>query len=153
MDRLLSLSQAARMAGVRRRDLQEKVQQGELSVFEGSIRMSELERAYPGLDPDASAMLEKVDRIKRSALTKYQAHSLPDSEALAAQNQRLRLALEEARHQLAGHRALARELEERLLGLQEACDRRQSVLLGSLITWFQHQLARKALRPRPTSRR
>ena len=143
MDRLLSLSQAARMAGVRRRDLQAKVQQGELSVFEGSIRLSELTRAFPGLEPEDSAMLERVDRIKRSALTKYQPHSLPDSEALASENQRLRLALEETRTQLDGYRALARELERRLMGLQDACDRRQSVLLGSVISWFQHQMARR----------
>ena len=55
MDRLLSLSQAARMVGVPRRVLQQYIQDGHLTAFEGQIRMSELHKAFPDADSDESS--------------------------------------------------------------------------------------------------
>ena len=46
MDRLLSVSQAARMVGIPRRLLQQHIQEGRINAFEGHIRMSELHKAY-----------------------------------------------------------------------------------------------------------
>ena len=91
MDRLLSLSQAARMVGVPRRLLQQHIQEGRINAFEGHIRMSELHKAYPEADSDRSGMLEKVNRIREAALFKSTRDGRPDPEHLATELQRTRV--------------------------------------------------------------
>ena len=69
-DRLLSLSQAARMAGVTRKILQQHISCGDLSTFEGYVRMSDLRTVYPEVSGDRSGMIEKVRRIQDAAALK-----------------------------------------------------------------------------------
>ena len=140
MDHLLSLSQAARMVGVRRKTLQNLVQDGRLSVFEGSIRISELLKEFPDASPEGSAMVDKMQRIQDGALFKFQHDSLTDAESLAAEGHRLRLELRDARAELAENKALTLELQGRLYGMQEQCDKRQGMLLGALITWLAQRM-------------
>lgn len=140
MDRLLSLSQAARMVGVTRKVLQQQIQEGLLTTFEGQIRMSELLKAYPETEPDRSGMVEKVRRIREAAVAKGPGQSKPNAERLAAEVHRLRVDLAMARDQLASYQDLAAETRDRLLELQERCDRRQAMLLGTLIGWYMHQV-------------
>ena len=140
MDRLLSLSQAARMVGVTRKVLQQQIQEGLLTTFEGQIRMSELLKAYPETEPDRSGMVEKVRRIREAAVAKGPGQSKPNAERLAAEVHRLRVDLAMARDQLASYQELAAETRDRLLELQERCDRRQAMLLGTLIGWYMHQV-------------
>ena len=139
MDPLLSLSQAARMVGVRRSILQRHIEQGDLRTFEGALRMSELLKVFPEVDADRSGMLEKVRRIQDGALFKPSVETLADAETLAAEAHRLRLELGKTRLELERHRRLTEELKEHLYAMQEQCDRNQRALLGTLITW----LARK----------
>ena len=140
MDRLLSVSQAARMVGVPRRLIQQHIQQGRLSVFEGSIRMSELLKAYPEADSDRSGMVEKVRRIREAAVYKSTRDARPDPEHLATELQRTRVELARAEEELDSYRRLAAETETRLLELQERCDARQAMMLGTLVGWFMNQL-------------
>jgi hypothetical protein len=140
MDRLLSLSQAARMVGVPRRLLQQHIQEGLLSAFEGHIRMSELHKAYPQADQDRSGMLEKVSRIREAAVFKATRDVRPDPEHLATELQRTRVEVGRLQEQLDGYRRLAAETEHRLLDLQERCDERQAMMLGTLVGWFMNQL-------------
>jgi hypothetical protein len=42
--------------------------------------------------------------------------------------------------ELDGYRQLASETEQRLLDLQERCDERQAMMLGTLVGWFMNQL-------------
>jgi hypothetical protein len=140
MDRLLSVSQAARMVGVPRRLIQQHIQQGRLSTFEGHIRMSELQKAYPEADSDTSGMVEKVRRIREAAAFKATRDVRPDPEHLATELQRTRVELVRAEEELAGYRKLVAETEERLLELQERCDARQAMMLGTLVGWFMNQL-------------
>ena len=69
-DRLLSLSQAARMAGVSRKILQKHISCGDLSTFEGYVRMSDLRMIYSEVSGDRSGMIEKVRRIQDAAVLK-----------------------------------------------------------------------------------
>jgi CDP-4-dehydro-6-deoxyglucose reductase len=143
MDRLLSLSQAARMVGVRRKTLQKLVQQRRLSVFEGSIRMSELLKEFPDVERDRSGMLERVQRFQDGALFKFLPDSDQDLEKLGAEMHRMRLELAEAREEIAAYRELTCELKDRLYDLQEQCDKRQGMVLGALITWLAHRMSQR----------
>ena len=142
MDRLLSLSQAARMVGVTRRVLQQQIQEGRLTTFEGNIRMSELLKEYPEVQvkADHSGMVEKVRRIREAAVAKGVSDTRMDPERLAVEVHRLKIELGLARDQLAGYRQLAAETSDRLLELQERCDKRQAMMLGTVIGWYMHQV-------------
>ena len=140
MDRLLSVSQAARMVGVPRRLLQQHIQEGKINAFEGHIRMSELHKAYPQADSDRSGMLEKVNRIREAAVFKTTRDFTPDVDQLSTELQRARVEIVRLRDELDGYRELTAETEERLLKLQENCDARQAVMLGTLVGWFMNQL-------------
>jgi CDP-4-dehydro-6-deoxyglucose reductase len=140
MDRLLSVSQAARMVGVPRRLLQQHIQEGKINAFEGHIRMSELHKAYPQADSDRSGMLEKVNRIREAAVFKTTRDFTPDVDQLSTELQRARVEVARLRDELDGYRALTAETEERLLELQQNCDARQAMVLGTLVGWFMNQL-------------
>lgn len=144
MDRLLSLSQAARMVGVTRRVLQQQIQDGLLDTFEGQVRMSELLKVYPEVEPERSGMVEKVRRLREAAFAKGPSAAQPNAERLAAEVQRLRIELSMANDRLAGYEQLAADTRDRLLALQERCDRRQALLLGTLIGWYMHQVKLRA---------
>jgi len=139
MDHLLTLSQAARMVGVPRRTLQQYIRDGRLSVFEGDIRLSELLKMFPQADHDRSGMLERMERIKDSALFKPTKDNVLNAERLAAENHRLMLQLADVRAALEGYEQLAAEMKDRLIDLQDRCDRKQAVMLGTLVGWFMHQ--------------
>ena len=140
MDRLLSLSQAARMVGVPRRLLQQQIQDGRIAAFEGHIRMTELLKAFPEADGDRSGMIEKVSRIREAALYKAAPDTRQDPEHLAAELQRARVENARLNDEVEGYRRLVAETEERLLQLQEGCDARQAIMLGTLVGWFMNQL-------------
>lgn len=140
MDPLLSLSQAARLVGVPRRLLQQHIQEGRITAFEGQLRMSELKKAYPQADADRSGMLEKVDRIREAAVFKATRDVRPDAEHLATELQRARVMIAGLQQDIDGYRQLAAETEARLLDLQERCDARQAMMLGTLVGWFMNQL-------------
>lgn len=140
MDRLLSLSQAARMVGVPRRLLQQHIQQGRIDAFEGHVRMSELLKAYPDADAERSGMIEKVKRIRDAALFKDLNDARLDEERLASDLHRAKLRIDELAAELSQYKQLATETEHRLLALQERCDARQAMMLGTLIGWYMSQL-------------
>lgn len=139
MDRLLSLSQAARMVGVPRRTLQQYIREGQLSVFEGDIRLSELLKVFPRADADRSGMIERMDRIKAGAMFKAPNDATLDAQQLAGEVHRLRLQLGETQAALDSYRQMAGEMTDRLMALQDHCDRKQAVMIGSLVGWFLHQ--------------
>ncbi len=70
MPDLLKLSRAARLAGVSRSDLQDKIRSGVLETFEGKVKITDLVRVYPQVDLDRDPMLEKMQRIKDNARAK-----------------------------------------------------------------------------------
>lgn len=140
MDRDLSLSQAARMVGVPRKVLQQQIQAGDLSTFEGHLRLSELMKLYPDTAADNSGMVEKVRRIQMAALAKGAGETARDPDHLQALVQRLKIENSMLKDQVASYEQLSDEMADRLVALQDSCDKRQSMMLGTLIGWFMHQV-------------
>lgn len=140
MDRLLSLSQAARMVGVPRRLMQQFIQEGRIAAFEGQLRMSELRKAFPEADSDRSGMVEKVARLREAAVHKANRDYKPNIDHLCSELQRARVEIERLQDQVDSYRDFAAQTEERLLRLQEQCDARQAMMLGTLVGWFMNQI-------------
>jgi len=140
MDRLLSVSQAARMAGVTRKILQQHIQEGRVSTFEGYIRMSELHKAYPEVSGEKSGMIEKVRLIREAAILKDAGEHKHDVDRLAADLHRAQIEIASLQSQLDSYRELAAQTEEQLIGLQERCERREASMLGTMIGWYMNQV-------------
>lgn len=85
MARLITLSRAARLVGVKRATLQNQIRAGELTTFEGQLDLSELLRVYPQTQVEDNSMLEHTDRIIERALSRVvrDQDQLPDAEVLA----------------------------------------------------------------------
>jgi len=70
MARNLSLSQAARLIGVTRKDIQNKIQQNKLIVMEGTVLLEDLKKAYPEAKFEDNTMLEKTQKLMEDAVYK-----------------------------------------------------------------------------------
>ncbi len=81
---LLSLTRAARLVGVTRGALQNKIKKGELPTFEGMVRPKDLLRVYPDTQLDNSSELERFTHIKDEAFAhRVRERLLPEPEVLA----------------------------------------------------------------------
>jgi len=140
MDRLLSVSQAARMAGVPRKILQQHIQEGRVSTFEGYIRMSELHKAYPEVSGEKSGMIEKVRLIRDAAVFKEAAEHSHDPDRLAADLHRAQIEIARLQAQVNSYRELAAQTEDQLINLQEQCEKREASMLGTLLGWYMNQV-------------
>lgn len=139
MDRLFSVSQAARLVGVPRRMIQQHIQEGRVEAFEGHIRLSELRKAYPEADSERSGMVEKVNRIREAAASKANRDFKPNVDHLCTELQRARVEIERLSAEVGSYQRFAMETENRLVELQDRCDKRQAMMLGTLIGWFMNQ--------------
>jgi CDP-4-dehydro-6-deoxyglucose reductase len=143
MGRLLSVSRAARLAGVSRAAIQKQIQAGELPTFEGMVQLSDLQQEYPDLSLEDSTMLERVHRIQRDAVNKYQQDELPNEALLAQEVNRLRTKLADAEVEIAAFHALVSSLKDRLTALQQDCDLQQKRLLQAILAWMQGQMDKR----------
>lgn len=142
MPRLITISRAARLVGVKRGVLQKKIREGELRAFEGEILLSDLLHTYPQAEVEDTSMLERVQQIMEQAVNGIvrPPESKPSIDALAARV----LALSEDRAQA---RQEARRLAGVISGLQAQFDvlSRTEPLpdnaIAALKTWFEQALA------------
>jgi CDP-4-dehydro-6-deoxyglucose reductase len=67
MARRISVSRAARLVGVKRGTLQQKIRAGELKTFEGEIQLSDLLQVYPTTTIEDTSMLDRVEQIMEQA--------------------------------------------------------------------------------------
>ena len=115
MQRRLSLSRAARLVGVTRGALQQKVRSGELRAFEGSVPLDELMRAYPTAALESDPAAERVAKIKDEAFGKrLREHMLPNSEVLSQRLYEQSRELADLRVHLQRYHAIVVGLRERL---------------------------------------
>ncbi len=116
MPELVSLSRAARLAGVTRAELQRRIRSGELTTFEGEIAIADLLRAYPSVTLEKTGKLEQVEQIKADALPRsHDADTaLPSPEVLVARIRSLGEALAQKAAQADALGTLLEELRERL---------------------------------------
>lgn len=122
MARLMTLSRAARLVGVKRTTLQQKIQAGELSTFEGQLDLTELLRVYPQTKIEDSAMLERADLMIERALSRVvrDQEGLPDAEVLATRLSVLSHELGSANYRMRRYDTFLQQLQDYLRKLASA---------------------------------
>lgn len=150
MPRLITLSRAARLVGVKRGVLQKRIQQGELRTFEGELLLSDLLHAYPQTTVEDTSMLERVEQIMEQAVNKINRpdDALPTSDALMTRIMALSQELAQAKHE-------ARRLAGVINDLQTHFDNMSATgtppdeALATLKEWFSQALAEPENREDP----
>jgi CDP-4-dehydro-6-deoxyglucose reductase len=137
MPHLLTLSRAARLVGVTRGALQNKIKAGELPTFEGMVKPADLLQAYPEAELEPDRELERVTEIKAKAFgRRIREHILPSAEVLAARLSELSGELVKANEAVRWYKSLVDELDGRLADLARG---KQSDATG-LRTWLRSEL-------------
>lgn len=149
MTQLLSLSRAARLAGVTRSELQKRIRRGELTTFEGEIAAGDLLRVYPAVDLEHSGDLERVERIKANALPKsHQGDgALPDAQVLFARLKSLTRALVKKAAALEAAETLLAELEARLTAIAASATPDTAIRIREIQAWLTAERQRLVRRP------
>jgi CDP-4-dehydro-6-deoxyglucose reductase len=133
MPRLLTLSRAARLVGVRRGALQSRIRSGELATFEGQVSVEDLQRLYPQAGLEDNAGLERFEAIKDAAFARrLRERVLPDPEILMARLAELSRERAEAQAELERYREIVGELRARLA---------QATGGAQGLAWLQRRLA------------
>ncbi len=114
MDRHLSLSQAARLIGVKRGDIQKKIQENKLTVMEGTVVLSDLKKAFPDAVYEDNTMLDKVEKFMQDAV-----HKMAQSEREGAHVDALSRRLVKMNKELLSERSRAEKMEELLDGMKQ----------------------------------
>ncbi len=138
MNCYLSVSTAARMASVSRSHIQKKIRKGKLCTFEGQVSVSDLILAYPDIELEDTTVLERMSRIQQNAIHKTLDSDCPEEQLMAAELDRLRLELNDAKDEIQRYHKLVLSLKQRLMEIQEEddCTRRQRLVLQALISWM-----------------
>lgn len=139
MPQLLTLSRAARLIGVRRGTLQNKIQNGELAAFEGMVSADDLQRAFPQAHLEDNSGLERLDKIKDAAYAQRMRERLmPSAEALAARLDAMSREREEVAARSEHYRAVVEGVQERLRQLGGSTSPQRAV--AQLLSWLDRQL-------------
>ena len=124
MARRISLSRAARLVGVKRGVLQQKIRAGDLKTFEGEIVLADLLQAYPNAQIEDSSMLERVEQIIEQAtfIGADSGNRKPDNVALTARIMSLSEDLSRQKRLLGKYRQLVENLRLQIDSLATAPD-------------------------------
>ncbi len=143
MARLLTVSRAARLVGITRGAIQKKILDGELSSFEGMVRLDDLTRLYPHASVEDNSMLEKVERIiERSAyMARNRPHYTPDTQTLALRLTKLSDELAFAKLQVSDFNILIEKLKSRLAHSQQLGGPEQT-FAAALRQWLDGEYAK-----------
>ncbi len=140
MPRLLTLSRAARLIGVRRGALQGKIRSGELAAFEGMVSAEDLLRAYPEARLEDNAALEKLDAIKDAAFARrVRERVLPSAEVLVARLAELGRERARAESRLEQYRAILEQLKAKLREAGGAAAAPHA-MAAQLLAWLEEHL-------------
>jgi CDP-4-dehydro-6-deoxyglucose reductase len=142
MPRLLSLSRAARLVGTTRGKLQKQVQDGEISSFEGKVRLSDLHTLYPQARIEDTAMLDRVEEIIERARFKARNRALlpTDKQSLLARAAMLGDELALAKLDLSNYSFFIHKLRSRLNKLKDTADPDTKEILHNLINWVEAEI-------------
>lgn len=142
MPQLLTLSKAARLVGTTRSTLQKKIQSGELSTFEGKVAVTDLLRAYPDTTMEDTTMLERVERIKATAVnnkrTEYYT-ALPSPEVLATRLTMLSQELISTKLELKSYLELIETLSQKLLDTEKTDQANLRSQITALHDWLKSE--------------
>ena len=142
MPRLITLSRAARLVGVKRGVLQKRIQQGDLRTFEGELLLSDLLHAYPQTEIEDTTMLERVETIMENAVNKIirPDEESPDTNTLAARILSLGQELAEARAEARRSGDIIASLKRRFEEMSSADEKTQQQAFSTLRDWFYQTL-------------
>jgi len=114
--RRISLSRAARLVGVKRGVLQQKIRAGQLQTFEGEIVLADLLQSYPNAQIEDSSMLERVEQIieQASFINADNVARKPDNLALGSRIMALGKDLSQQQRLVSGYRRLLRDLRHEI---------------------------------------
>ena len=140
MDHLLNLSTAAKLVGVSRGTIQSKIEKGELETFEGHVRMSSLCKVYPEAENQTDQVLERVNRIRDSAVWEANHTGVSGERLLTSQAHQLQVDLKEVKAELDTYKMLIDDLQDRLAALAEDSDRMQKQKITALLHWLSSKL-------------
>ncbi len=136
MDRHLSLSQAARLIGVKRGDIQKKIQENKLTVMEGTVVLSDLKKAFPDAVYEDNTMVEKMEKFMSDAV-----HKMAQSEregahvdALSRRIVRLNKELTEERNRADRFEVLIDGLKQKFMDLKINVSHDNT--FNEIKTWF-----------------
>ena len=144
MPRLITLSRAARLVGVKRGALQKKIRQGELRTFEGELLMADLLQAYPQTEVEDTTMLERVEHIMENAVNKVVRPAKddpPNTDTLAARILALGQELARARQDGRRYADLVTDIQQKLEELTPEAEQTQDLTFSKLKNWFTLALA------------
>jgi len=137
MRQLLSLSRAARLVGVARGALQQKIQSGELRSFDGMLAADDLLRLYPAVELESDIGFERVEIIKEEAFgMRLRERMLPSQGILSLRLFEQGRELADLRAHLQRYHAMVVELRERLRDEEASTSddaRRSAAKLGELL--------------------
>lgn len=142
MPRLITLSRAARLVGVKRGVLQKRIQQGELRTFEGELLLSDLLHAYPQTEIEDTTMLERVESIMENAVNKIirPDEETPDTDTLAARILSLGQELAQARAEARRSADIIKSLKHRFEEISSSDEKTQQQAFSTLRDWFYKAL-------------
>ena len=138
MPQLLTVSRAARVAGLSRGAVQRKIQAGELPTFEGLVNAEDLLRVFPKTDLAPDKEYDRVMRIQANAFGKRVVdRMLPDAEVLSARLTEVGQQLATAKLTLSHYRKVFQQLTEKVAalssnGTEEAAIELQKWLVSAL---------------------
>ncbi|MCK5383018.1 MAG: 2Fe-2S iron-sulfur cluster binding domain-containing protein [Gammaproteobacteria bacterium] len=144
MPRLITLSRAARLVGVKRGALQKRIRQGELRTFEGELLLADLLQAYPQTEVEDTTMLERVEHIMENAVNKIvrpASDDQPDTDTLAARILALGQELARARQEGRRHADMVADIQQKLDELAPEAEQTQDRTFSKLKDWFTLALA------------
>lgn len=137
MPQLLSLSRAARLAGVSRGDLQRRIRKEGVETFEGQLPVNALLKLYPQVELDRDPILERLERIKSKAQpkTRYSDGWLPEPEVLISRLHELNRVFVRTKTRLNLSERLLQRIRGRLQGQDDAA-------AVEVRDWIEHALSR-----------
>lgn len=137
MPELLSLSRAARLAGVTRAEIQKQIRRGDLPTFEGQVAINDLLRVYPSVSLEHSGDLERVEQIKADALPRSHDEDtrLPSQEVLITRIKSLAEALVQRVARVEALEGLLNELSDQIAALPHD----NPAALDQLNKWLQER--------------
>jgi CDP-4-dehydro-6-deoxyglucose reductase, E3 len=139
VSRLLTLSRAARLVGVRRGALQGKIRSGELATFEGLVSAEDLLRAYPQAQLEDDG-LERFERIKDSAFTqRMRERALPSVAVLVARLSEMSRELAQAQARSEAYRTSFERLSGKLGDIVAGAAPAEPA--AGLLAWLQSELS------------
>lgn len=115
MSQRLSVFRAARLVGITRSALQQRIHDGELSTFEGQVSLEDLLRVFPETQVGHDSEYERIQNIKSQAFARRVSERiLPDKNVLARRMVEMGRDLAASRMDVSRYEYILKHLQERL---------------------------------------